>query len=146
MIESVALAYWNLVYSIQNLGAMQESLKYARDLLFKNQKELEAGLISPVEILNAKAEVAGREAGRRGTTSFRAPHASTRLPGAARSAGAPPGGDHFFPDGSPTFSSISASRAAMATRRSKSRPLSSAPSTSSRLMSGSAISERVSGR
>jgi outer membrane protein TolC len=61
-VTRVEQAYWDLVYSIENLKAKQESLKYARDLLFKNQKELEAGLISPVEILNAKAEVAGREA------------------------------------------------------------------------------------
>lgn len=61
-VTRVEQAYWDLVYSIENLKAKQESLKYARDLLFKNQKELEAGLISPVEILNARAEVAGREA------------------------------------------------------------------------------------
>jgi len=61
-VTQVEAAYWNLVYSIENLRAKQESLKYARDLLYKNQKELEAGLIPPLEILNAKAEVAGREA------------------------------------------------------------------------------------
>ncbi len=61
-VTRVEEAYWNLVYSIQNLQARQESLKYARDLLHKNEKELEAGLISPVEIFNARAEVAGREA------------------------------------------------------------------------------------
>ncbi len=61
-VTRVEEAYWNLAYSIENLRAKQESLKYARDLLYKNQKELEAGLISPLEILNAKAEVAGREA------------------------------------------------------------------------------------
>ncbi len=61
-VTRVEEAYWNLVYSIENLRAKQESLKYARDLLYKNQKELEAGLIPPLEILNAKAEVAGREA------------------------------------------------------------------------------------
>lgn len=62
MVTRVEEAYWNLVYSVENLKAKQESLKYARDLLYKNQKELEAGLIPPLEILNAKAEVAGREA------------------------------------------------------------------------------------
>lgn len=61
-VTRVEEAYLDLVYSIENLKAKQESLKYARDLLHKNQKELEAGLIPPVEILNAKAEVAGREA------------------------------------------------------------------------------------
>ena len=61
-VTSVETAYWNLVYSNENLRAKQESLKYAQDLLHKNQKELEAGLIAPMEIFNAKAEVAGREA------------------------------------------------------------------------------------
>jgi outer membrane protein TolC len=61
-VTQVEETYWNLVYSIENLQAKKESLKYARDLLYKNQKELEAGLIPPLEILNAKAEVAGREA------------------------------------------------------------------------------------
>ena len=61
-VTGVEEAYWNLVYSIDNLQAKQESLKYARDLLHKNEKELEAGLIAPLEIFNAKAEVAGREA------------------------------------------------------------------------------------
>lgn len=61
-VTQVEESYWNLVYSIQNLQARRDSLKFAQDLLFKNQKELEAGLISPVEIFNAKAEVAGREA------------------------------------------------------------------------------------
>ncbi|MDH4197775.1 MAG: TolC family protein, partial [Candidatus Aminicenantes bacterium] len=61
-VTQVETAYWNLVYSNENLWAKQESLKYARDFLYKNQKELEAGLIPPIDILNAKAEVAGREA------------------------------------------------------------------------------------
>ncbi len=61
-VTRVEESYWDLVYSIQNLQARQESLKYAQDLLRKNEKELEAGLISPVEIFNARAEVAGREA------------------------------------------------------------------------------------
>ena len=61
-VTQVEGAYWNLIYSIENLRAKQESLKYAQDLLYKNQKELEAGLIAPLEIFNAKAEVAGREA------------------------------------------------------------------------------------
>jgi len=61
-VTQVEQAYWNLVYSIENLRAKEESLKYAKDLLYKNQKELEAGLIPPLDIINAKAEVAGREA------------------------------------------------------------------------------------
>lgn len=61
-VTGVEEAYWNLVYSIENLRARQESLRYARDFLNKNQKEVEAGLMAPLEVLGAKAEVAGREA------------------------------------------------------------------------------------
>lgn len=55
-------AYWNLVYSQESLKVRQESLKLARDLLAKNEKELEVGVIPPIDILSARAEVAGREA------------------------------------------------------------------------------------
>ena len=55
-------AYWNLVYSIENLKVKQQSLQLARDLLAKNKKEVEFGKIAPIEILNAEAVVASREA------------------------------------------------------------------------------------
>jgi outer membrane protein TolC len=55
-------AYWALVYDREYLEVQQESLKLARDLLAKNEKELEAGVIPPIELLSARAEVASREA------------------------------------------------------------------------------------
>ncbi len=55
-------AYWNLVYSREYLKVQQESLRLARDLLAKNEKELEVGVIPPIDILSARAEVASREA------------------------------------------------------------------------------------
>jgi len=55
-------AYWNLVYSRENLKVQRESLKLARDLLAKNTRELEVGTIPPIELLSARAEVASREA------------------------------------------------------------------------------------
>lgn len=61
-VTDVEEAYWNLVYSIENLKARQESLRYARDFLFRNRKAVEAGLLAPLEVLSAQAEVAGREA------------------------------------------------------------------------------------
>ncbi|MBN1938849.1 MAG: TolC family protein [Candidatus Aminicenantes bacterium] len=61
-VYNVEEAYWNLVFSRENLRVQQESLRLARDLLAKNTKELEAGVIPPIEILNARAEVAAREA------------------------------------------------------------------------------------
>lgn len=61
-VYDVEEAYWNLVYSRENLKVGEESLKLARDLLAKNEKELEVGVIPPIDILSARAEVASREA------------------------------------------------------------------------------------
>ena len=55
-------AYWDLVYSREALEVQQDSLRLARDLLAKNEKELEVGVIPPIDILSARAEVASREA------------------------------------------------------------------------------------
>lgn len=62
-IYSVEEAYWNLVFSIETLGVMRQSLELAQDLLAKSQKEVEIGTLAPKEILSAQAEVAAREAG-----------------------------------------------------------------------------------
>ncbi len=61
-IYKVEQAYWNLVYSIEDLRVRQQSLELARDLLVKNRREAEVGTIAPIEILHAEAEVATREA------------------------------------------------------------------------------------
>ncbi len=61
-IYQVQEAYWNLVYSIENLKVKRQSLNLARDLLEKNKKEVEVGKLAPIEILNAEAVVASREA------------------------------------------------------------------------------------
>jgi outer membrane protein TolC len=55
-------AYWNYVYSIENLKVIQQSLDLARDLLEKNKRAVEVGTMAPIEILNAEASVATREA------------------------------------------------------------------------------------
>jgi len=55
-------AYWNLVYSIENLKVMQRSLDLAEKLLAKNQKEVEVGTLAEIEIVSAQAEVATRKA------------------------------------------------------------------------------------
>jgi len=62
MIYKVQEAYWNLVYSIEDYKVKQQSLQLARDLLAKNKKEVEVGKLAPIEILNAEAVVASREA------------------------------------------------------------------------------------
>ena len=55
-------AYWNLVFAIESLQVKQQSLQLGRDLLAKNKKEVEFGQMAPIEILNAEATVAQREA------------------------------------------------------------------------------------
>jgi len=61
-IFQVQQAYWNLYAAIENLKVKQQSLGLARDLLTKNRKEVEVGTIAPLEVLNAEATVAAREA------------------------------------------------------------------------------------
>jgi len=61
-VYEVQEAYWNLVYAIENLNVKKQSLQLARDLLAKNKKEVEVGTLAPLEVLNAEAAVAQREA------------------------------------------------------------------------------------
>lgn len=61
-VYGVEEAYWNLVYSIENLKVRQKSLQLAKDLLEKNRRAVEIGTMAPIEILNAEATVATREA------------------------------------------------------------------------------------
>jgi outer membrane protein TolC len=61
-VYSVEAAYWNLVYAIENLKALQQALELGRDLLAKTKKEVEVGQKAPIEVLNAETTVARREA------------------------------------------------------------------------------------
>ncbi len=61
-VYNVESAYWNLVYSIENLDVRRQSLALAKDLLDKNQRSVEVGTLAPIEVLSAQAEVATREA------------------------------------------------------------------------------------
>jgi outer membrane protein TolC len=55
-------AYWNFVYSIENLKAREQSLSLARDLLEKNKRSVTIGRLASIDIQSAEAEVATREA------------------------------------------------------------------------------------
>ena len=61
-VYQVQEAYWNLVYAIESLNVKRQSLQLARDLLAKNKKEVDVGTLAPLEVLNAEATVAQREA------------------------------------------------------------------------------------
>lgn len=61
-VYNVESAYWNLVYSIENLEVRKQSLQLARELLEKNLRSVEVGTMAPMDVLSARAEVATREA------------------------------------------------------------------------------------
>jgi outer membrane protein TolC len=54
--------YWNLVFAERDLEAKTQALKLAEDLLAKNRKMAELGVIAEIEILSAEAETASRSA------------------------------------------------------------------------------------
>jgi outer membrane protein TolC len=61
-IYNVEEAYWNLLYSIEDLNVKRQSLQLARDLLEENKRKIEVGTMPPIEIYTAESEVANREA------------------------------------------------------------------------------------
>ncbi|HDJ22654.1 MAG TPA: TolC family protein [Candidatus Aminicenantes bacterium] len=61
-IYKVEEVYWNLVYAEEDYQVKLDSLKLAQASLEKTQKEAKLGKIAPIEVLNAQATVAQREA------------------------------------------------------------------------------------
>ncbi len=61
-VYNVEAGYWNLVYAIENLKTLRQALDSGRDLLTKTKREVQVGTKAPIEVLNAEATVARREA------------------------------------------------------------------------------------
>lgn len=61
VITNTKRAYWNLLLSIEELEVRRLSLKLAKDLLERNRKKVEVGILAPIEIIEAEAGVASRE-------------------------------------------------------------------------------------
>lgn len=53
--------YWDLVFSIEDLKVQQKSVERAMDLERRVKAQVEVGTMAPLEILQAKSEVASRE-------------------------------------------------------------------------------------
>jgi len=53
--------YWELVFSREDLKVQQKSVKRAQDLERRVKAQVEVGILAPLEILQAKSEVASRE-------------------------------------------------------------------------------------
>jgi outer membrane protein TolC len=60
---AVEKEYWNLVFSIENLEVSKILLQQAEDLRKLNQAQVEAGVLAPIEVLEAEASVASRQEG-----------------------------------------------------------------------------------
>ena len=60
-VDAIQQAYWNLVFSIENLQFRRKSLDLAKDLLRRNKIQVEVGTLAPIEITEAEATVASRE-------------------------------------------------------------------------------------
>ena len=62
-LQQVESAYWNLVYTRENLKVQQESLKLAQDLLAQTRTRVRIGTSAPIDIVQSEATVAAREQG-----------------------------------------------------------------------------------
>ncbi len=60
-VQQVESAYWDLVYTRENLKVVQQSLKLARDLLEQTQTRVRIGTSAPIDIVQSEATVAMRE-------------------------------------------------------------------------------------
>jgi outer membrane protein len=62
-VATVKIAYWELIYAIDNLDAAQKSLDLAKKLLEENEIRVKVGTMAPLDVVSAQSEVAGREQG-----------------------------------------------------------------------------------
>jgi outer membrane protein TolC len=59
--RGVRSAYWDLVFQIDNLKAARQSLELAQQSLKDNTRRVEIGTMAPIDIVDAKVEVARNE-------------------------------------------------------------------------------------
>ncbi len=62
-VANVKALYYNLIYAIDNLGAARKSLDLAKKLLSENEIRVKVGTMAPLDIVQARSEVATREEG-----------------------------------------------------------------------------------
>lgn len=60
VVETAISAYWDLVFSIEDLAVKERSLELGLDLQRQNEIMVEVGTLAPIEITVAEAEVASR--------------------------------------------------------------------------------------
>jgi outer membrane protein TolC len=60
-INEVYKAYYDLVFAIEDLKVQEDTLELTRALLAENQKRLEVGMMSPIDVTQAESGVAAQE-------------------------------------------------------------------------------------
>lgn len=63
IIQDVYDAYFDLIFAISDLESRQESLKLAYQTLKDNQARVELGVMTPLDVSQARAEIAARQSG-----------------------------------------------------------------------------------
>lgn len=61
IIAQVQNAYWELVFRQQDLEVQRQSLRLAENFLAENRARVEAGVLAPIEIVQAQARVASQQ-------------------------------------------------------------------------------------
>lgn len=57
-VQSTRNAYWDLVYAVQNVDAVQETLDISNTLVSQNQQRVEIGTLAPIDVKSAQSEAA----------------------------------------------------------------------------------------
>ena len=61
VIALVEQAYWNLAFALRNLAVQIDAVKQARTQLESNQRQVEKGVIAPIDIVAATAQITNYE-------------------------------------------------------------------------------------
>ena len=61
VISQVEQAYWNLAFALRNLSVQIDAVKQARTQLESNQRQVDKGVLAPIEVVAATAQVTNFE-------------------------------------------------------------------------------------
>src|SRR5207302_9577194 len=60
-ITNVQRAYWDLVFALRNLQIQRDAVRDARSQLEHNKRMVDEGMLAPIDVVAAEAQVAGYE-------------------------------------------------------------------------------------
>ncbi|MBK9156055.1 MAG: TolC family protein [Chloracidobacterium sp.] len=63
VIAQVEQAYWNLAFALRNLQVQIDAVKQARTQLESNQRQVEKGILAPIDVVAATAQITNFEQG-----------------------------------------------------------------------------------